>query len=155
MRNISKTILFSIRFGTRFTKIALLITFAGLIISVISIPNNVSLLPTAVAFLMVGSALIAVSIIRANRIIKLIQTGELARGRFKECRNSFIIYNNSSLVFLTFAYHDNKNRKKEVSVLSPSREALDEVTIFYSDEESVVLEYLPGSPYINQLNEIC
>ncbi|AZN42618.1 hypothetical protein [Paenibacillus albus] len=65
-----------------------------------------------------------------------------------------MIRNNSTLVFLIYTYHDKRGKLKETAVLSTNMNAREEVNIFYNEDDSVVLEYLPGSPWMKSYNEI-
>ncbi|MHA7966749.1 hypothetical protein ACX93W_21800 [Paenibacillus sp. CAU 1782] len=150
MRVIPKSKLWSIRLGTRFAKISAVVSLLGAVLIAISIHGYTNILPAAVAILIVGIALFSISIIRANAIINVVQTGQVARGAFKEYRNSFMIYNDRALMFLIYTYFDNR-KKKEISVLSPGTKALNEATVIYNGDKSVVLEYLPGKLQLNEV----
>lgn len=154
MRTISKFRIWTIRLGSRFTRLSAAVACMGLIMLAYSITKNINALPAVVAILLTGLTLMAVSIVRANKKIKLLQTGAQTKGIFKEWSNSFITVNNRNLVFLVYTYRDRKRRKKEVSVLSANTDGLPEVTVFYDEADSVILEYLPGKPGINEKNEI-
>ncbi|MFB9324538.1 hypothetical protein ACFFSY_01115 [Paenibacillus aurantiacus] len=65
-----------------------------------------------------------------------------------------MIQNNSTLVFLIYTYYDKRGKLKETAVLSKNTNAREEVNIFYNEDDSVVLEYLPGSPWMKSENEI-
>ncbi|WP_143111669.1 hypothetical protein [Paenibacillus sp. BC26] len=131
----------------------MLVICVGIFALIHSIFKDIEVLPIAVAFLLAGITLLAVSIQIANKKIKLIQTGYLTKGTYKEWKNSFIIFNNSSLVFLIYTYF-NHRKLKEASVLSSNINALKEVTIIYNDDESLILEYLPGRPEVNEITKV-
>ncbi len=151
MRKIPSAKKFKIRLGTRFTKISLFLSLIGAALFTVSLSKDVHSLPAAVAILLIGVVLTAISQIRANNIIRLIQTGRIASGTFKEWRNSFIIYSNSAMVYLIYTYRDHEREKREVAVLSSSTKAREEVTVIYDEENSVVLEHLPGQPVRDDL----
>lgn len=153
MRPLSKTLKFKIRFGTRFTKMSLMIVAAGFVVLLLSLNRDLNSLPVAVALLFTGGALIYISIVRAKKKILLIQTGLVARGTYKEWKNSFILYNNTNLVYLIYTFYDLRKKQRNVYVLSASTDAREEVTVFYNEDASLALEYLPGKPQFNK-NEI-
>lgn len=146
MRHLPTTLKFKIRLGSRFTKISLSIVAVGIVILYLSLNGDLNLLPVAVAALLTGGALFWISIVRANKKINLIQTGHVAKGKYKEWKNSFISYNNTSLVYLVYTFFNQRKKIRYVYVLSSNTDAVDEVTVFYNGEDSLVLEYLPGKP---------
>ncbi|NBD25400.1 hypothetical protein [Paenibacillus glycinis] len=154
MRTISKFRIWTIRLGSRFTRFSAVVALIGFITLAYAVARDITALPAVVAILLTGLMLMAVSIVRANKKIRLIQTGLQTKGSFKGWSNSFITFNNSNLVFLVYTYRDRKRKQKEASVLSTSTDGLPEVTVFYDEADSVILEYLPGKPGINEKNEI-
>lgn len=153
MRHLPTKLKFKIRLGSRFTKMSFMVVAVGIVILFLSLSRDLNSLPVAVVALLTGGALFCISIVRANKKINLIQTGHVAKGKFKEWKNSFISHNNTSLVYLVYTFFDQRKKIRHVYVLSSHTEAIDEVTVFYNGEDSLVLEYLPGRPrFIN--NEI-
>ncbi|MFC3801464.1 hypothetical protein [Cohnella sp. GCM10012308] len=132
---------------------SLLIVAVGVVVLFLSLDNDLSSLTTAVALLLTGGALVYISIVRANKKLILIQTGYMAKGTYKEWKKSYITYNENNLVYLVYSYVDRSKKKRNVYVLSSSTDAMDEVTVFYNEDDSVVLEYLPGRPHFKD-NEI-
>lgn len=145
MRHLPTKLKFKIGLGSRFTKMSLSIVAVGIVILFLSL-NDLNLLPVTVAALLTGGALFWISIVRANKKINLIQTGHVAKGKYKEWKNSFISFNNASLVYLVYTFFDQRKKIRHVYVLSSHTDAIDEVTVFYNEEDSLVLEYLPGKP---------
>ncbi|MDG0808042.1 hypothetical protein [Cohnella rhizosphaerae] len=92
---------------------SLMIVAAGFVVLLLSLNRDLNSLPVAVALLFTGGALIYISIVRAKKKILLIQTGLVARGTYKEWKNSFILYNNTNLVYLIYTFYDLRKKAKK------------------------------------------
>lgn len=93
MRPLSKMLKLKVRLGTRFTKMSLLVVAVGMFVLIYSLQSDLNMLPVAAALLLVGGALVYISIVRANKKLALVQTGNMAKGSYQEWRNSFSMYN--------------------------------------------------------------
>ncbi|SDX31720.1 hypothetical protein [Paenibacillus sp. CF384] len=153
MRNIPNALKFAVRYGSRMMKISFILCLAGVYLTVYNIPGNPEGVALSAALLFFGCVLSYVSLVRANRKINLLESGHQAVGTFQEWKNSFITYNNGTLVFLCYSYVDMRRKKQEARTLSTSADGLERTNVFYDEEDSTILEYLPGKPSINSQNE--
>ncbi|MNB89893.1 hypothetical protein D3C75_369440 [compost metagenome] len=154
MRKISRTFKFVLRFGSFFTQISTLIFLIGMILSLRSISGNVNEILFAITAIIVGIILLWVSLVRANQKIRLIESGKVAKGNFKQWKNSFISRNNQVLVYLIYSFTDDRRKKREAYALSSSTNGVETAHIYYNGDHCVVLEYLPGSPRLNNNKEL-
>ncbi len=91
--------------------------------------------------------ILGISLVRSRKRINILEGGIEARGVYKECRNSFISIGNHALVYVFYTYNDNHKKRQEAHALVKSPDcAHKEVHIYYVDNGSVILEYLPGVP---------